>query len=63
MRLVLYSDGEGWYRSALQAYQKERGLRGITKASVRVLGKQKMNPTAEVVAQCPQFTVSKPKRR
>ncbi|MEU4428948.1 tyrosinase family oxidase copper chaperone [Actinoplanes sp. NPDC024001] len=54
-QLVLYPAGGGSYTSALQGYQAERGLRAITKASVRVLGDLDMVAPTEPVAHCPQF--------
>ena len=57
MQLVLYPTDGGRFGSALQAYQQERGLRAITKASVRVLGKLNMAPPADPVPHCPVFAV------
>ncbi|WP_179855066.1 tyrosinase family oxidase copper chaperone [Paractinoplanes atraurantiacus] len=55
MQLVLYAAGAGQYTSALQAFQPERGVRAITRASVRALGKYHMAPPRDVVAHCPRF--------
>ncbi|MEV6301131.1 tyrosinase family oxidase copper chaperone [Actinoplanes sp. NPDC051861] len=59
VRLVLYSDGDGWYRSALQGFQKERGVKAVTKASVKTLGKEKMASSGEFVSNCPEFAPAK----
>ncbi|GAA0514674.1 hypothetical protein Ade02nite_90370 [Paractinoplanes deccanensis] len=62
MQLVLYAAGPGQYTSALQAFQPERGLRAITRASVRALGTFDMAPPRDGVAHCPRFAIGpKPK--
>ncbi len=53
VQLVLYPLGRDRYLSALQAYQEERGVRAITKASVRVLGEFEMVPPTDPVPHCP----------
>ena len=55
VQLVLYPAGNDRYASALQAYQQERGVRAITRASVRVLGDFDMVPPADPVPHCPAF--------
>ena len=57
MQLVLYPAGAGQYTSALQAFQPERGLRAITKASVRALGEFDMAPSRDVVGHCPRLAI------
>ncbi|MBG0566112.1 tyrosinase family oxidase copper chaperone [Actinoplanes aureus] len=56
-RLVLYPAGKGLYTSSLQGYQQERGLRAITKASVRVLGDLDMVDATEPPGHCPAFKI------
>ena len=55
VQLVLYPAGNDRYLSALQAYQQERGVRAITKASVRVLSDLRMAPPTDPAPHCPQF--------
>ena len=62
MQLALYPAGAGQYSSALQAFQPERGLRAITRASVRALGKFDMAPARDVAAHCPRFAIGSKSR-
>ncbi|MEV6597760.1 tyrosinase family oxidase copper chaperone [Actinoplanes sp. NPDC051346] len=60
VQLVLYPLGRNQYLSALQAYEQERGVEGITKASVDVLGDADLLPPADPVAHCPEFVTGLP---
>ncbi|MDI6103654.1 tyrosinase family oxidase copper chaperone [Actinoplanes sp. NEAU-A12] len=60
VQLVLYPVGGDHYLSALQAYQQERGVRSITRASARVLGEFTMVPPADPVRHCPVFVKGPP---
>jgi hypothetical protein len=55
VQLVLYPVGDDRYLSAVQAFQEERGVRGITRASVRALGGSQLAPPEPSVAHCPVF--------
>lgn len=59
MRLVVYPAGGGMYTSAVQGFKPERGLRAITKASVRALGEHGLAATTdEPKTSCPEFEVA-----
>ena len=53
VQLVLYPVGNDRYLSAVQAFREERGVRGITAASVRVLGEERLAPPEPPVPHCP----------
>jgi hypothetical protein len=59
VQLVLYPLGDDRYLSALQAYKEERGVRAITKASVRVLGSARPVPPADPVPHCPELVTDR----
>ncbi|OJF09896.1 tyrosinase family oxidase copper chaperone [Couchioplanes caeruleus] len=63
IQLVLYPLGNNRYVSALQAYEDERGVRNITKASADVLGDAHLVPPADPVAHCPVFVAGLPAGR
>ncbi|MDI6098969.1 tyrosinase family oxidase copper chaperone [Actinoplanes sp. NEAU-A12] len=59
MRLVVYPADGGMYTSAVQSFQPQRGLRAITKASVRALGDLGLSATTEEpTSHCPEFKVT-----
>ncbi|GGQ59584.1 tyrosinase family oxidase copper chaperone [Couchioplanes azureus] len=60
VQLVLYPLGRNRYVSALQAYEEERGVKNITKASADVLGEARLVPPADPVAHCPVFVTAAP---
>ncbi|MEU4623513.1 tyrosinase family oxidase copper chaperone [Actinoplanes sp. NPDC023801] len=59
-RLVVYPADGGQYTSAVQGFKPERGLRSITKASVKALGDMDLAADSEPAAHCPQFEIKAP---